>query len=128
MPRASSEATERASTAVLCEIMTGIDVEVGIARLGGHMSDSSEAWLLTLKRLRREQNTAEAAVARKIQEHQATAAAWADPRSRPWRSTSTRAVTRAHSWCAPISPRGGRHVSRRKGSGWLVGVPRDASP
>ena len=47
------------------------------------MSDSSEAWLLTLKRLRREQNTAEAAVARKTQEHQATADAWASRVVRP---------------------------------------------
>jgi hypothetical protein len=47
------------------------------------MSDSSEAWLLTLKRLRREQNTAEAAVARKTQEHQVTADAWASQVVRP---------------------------------------------
>src|SRR5215211_636588 len=83
MPRASSEATERASTAVLCEIMTGIDVEVGIARLGGQMTDSTDAWLRTLKRLRREQNTAEAAMARKTQEFQATADAWASRVVRP---------------------------------------------
>ena len=47
------------------------------------MSDSSEAWLLTLKRLRREQTTAEAAMARKTQEHQATADAWASRVVRP---------------------------------------------
>jgi hypothetical protein len=47
------------------------------------MSDSSDAWLLTLKRLRREQNTAEAALARKTQEHQATADAWASRVVRP---------------------------------------------
>ena len=47
------------------------------------MSDSSEAWLLTLQRLRREQTTAEAAVARKTQEHQATADAWASRVVRP---------------------------------------------
>ena len=47
------------------------------------MPDSSEAWLLTLQRLRREQNTAEAAVARKTQEHQATADAWASRVVRP---------------------------------------------
>src|SRR5215217_4177448 len=47
------------------------------------MSDSSEAWLLTLKRLRREQNTAEADAARKTQEHQATADAWASRVVRP---------------------------------------------
>jgi hypothetical protein len=47
------------------------------------MSDSSEAWLLTLKRLRREQNMAEAAVARKTHEHQATVDAWASRVVRP---------------------------------------------
>src|SRR5215210_2536943 len=83
MPRASSEARERVITAILCGIITGIGVEVGIARLGGHMSDASDAWLLTLKRLRREQTTAEAAVARKTQEHQATADAWASRVVRP---------------------------------------------
>ena len=45
--------------------------------------DSSEAWLLKLKRLQREQNTTEAEVARKTQEHQATADAWASRVVRP---------------------------------------------
>src|SRR5215212_9411154 len=112
MTRASSGATERASTAIShgvsrrlermpwaktaihCGIITGIGVDDEGLPPGGQMSDSTDAWHLTLKRLRREQNAAEAAVARKTQEHQATADAWSDPRSRPWRSTSTTAVTR----------------------------------
>jgi hypothetical protein len=63
--------------------MTRIGVDDDGLPLGGQMSDSSDAWLLTLKRLRREQNTAEAAVARKTQEHQATADAWASRVVRP---------------------------------------------
>ncbi len=62
-----------AKTVLFCGIITGIGVDDDGLPPGGQMSDSSEAWLLTLKRLRREQNTAEAAVARKTQEYQATA-------------------------------------------------------
>src|SRR5215217_4214514 len=101
MPRTSSEARERvitaitygasrrlestpcAKTALLCEIIAGIDVYDDDLTPGGQMSDTSDTWLLTLKRLRREQNTAEAAVARKTQEHQATADAWASRVVRP---------------------------------------------
>src|SRR6188768_3198351 len=72
-----------AKTAILDGIITGIGVDAGGLTPGGQMSDSSDAWLLTLKRLRREQNTAEAAVARKTQEHQATADAWASRVVRP---------------------------------------------
>jgi hypothetical protein len=63
--------------------MTRIGVDDDGVPPGGQMSDSSDAWLLTLKRLRQEQNTAEAAVARKTQEHQATADAWASRVVRP---------------------------------------------
>src|SRR5215204_4772094 len=100
MPGASSETRQRtitaisdgasrlermpcAKTPILCGIMTGIGVDDDGVTPGGQMSDTSEAWLLTLKRLRREQNTAEAAVARKTQEHQATADAWASRVVRP---------------------------------------------
>jgi hypothetical protein len=72
-----------AKTVLFCGIITGIGVDDDGLPPGGQMSDSSEAWLLTLKRLRREQNTAEAAVARKTQEHQATADAWASRVVRP---------------------------------------------
>ena len=41
------------------------------------MADSSEEWLITLQRLQRTQQETEADVARKTQEHQATADAWA---------------------------------------------------
>src|SRR5215204_4617415 len=100
MPGASSETRQRtitaisdgasrlermpcAKTPILCGIMTGIGVDDDGVTPGGQMSDASEAWLLTLKQLRREQNTAEAAVARKTQEHQATADAWASRVVRP---------------------------------------------
>jgi hypothetical protein len=72
-----------AKTAIIDGIITGIGVDADGLTPGGQMSDSSDAWLLTLKRLRREQNTAEAAVARKTQEHQATADAWASRVVRP---------------------------------------------
>src|SRR5215213_9115199 len=49
-----------AKTPILCGIMTGIGVDDDGVTPGGQMSDSSEAWLLTLKRLRREQATADA--------------------------------------------------------------------
>src|SRR5215212_3065797 len=68
---------------ILCGIITGIGVDDDGLPPGGQMSDASEGWLLTLKRLRREQTTAEAAVARKTQEHQATADAWASRVVRP---------------------------------------------
>src|SRR5829696_448061 len=72
-----------AKTAILDGIITGIDVYDDDLTPGGQMSDTADTWLLTLKRLRREQNTAEAAVARKTQEHQATADAWASQVVRP---------------------------------------------
>jgi hypothetical protein len=64
-------------------IITGIRIDDDGVPPGGQMSDASEAWLLTLKRLRREQTTAEAALARKTQEHQATADEWASRVVRP---------------------------------------------
>jgi hypothetical protein len=64
-------------------IITGIRIDDDGVTPGGQMSDASEAWLLTLKRLRREQTTAEAALARKTQEHQATADEWASRVVRP---------------------------------------------
>src|SRR5215208_1169729 len=132
MPRASSEATERASTAVLCEIMTGIDVEVGIASLGGHMSDSSEAWLLTLKRLRREQNTAEAAVARKTQEHQATADAWASRVVRPAFATLAQHFNQGSDTRSlvvrPDLPQESLSRGQPRGIGVVSGSPRECPP
>ena len=96
------------------------------------MSDSSDAWLLTLKRLRREQNTAEAAVARKTQEHQATADAWASRVVRPAFATLAQHFNQGSDKRSlvvrPDSPKGGSRLSRREGSGWSVGVPGDASP
>src|SRR5215207_9136774 len=101
MPRASSETRQRAITAIssgasrrlermpcaktatLGGIITGNRVDDDGSTPGGQMPNSSEAWLLTLQRLRREQTTAEAAVARKTQEHQATADAWASRVVRP---------------------------------------------
>jgi hypothetical protein len=74
MSGASSEARERASTAILCGIISVICLYDDDLPPGGQMLDASDAWLLTLKRLRREQNTAEAAVARKTQEHQCSIA------------------------------------------------------
>jgi len=128
MPRASSGARERVITAIPCGIITGIGVEVGIARRGGQMSDASEAWLLTLKRLRREQTTAEAAVARKTQEHQATADAWASRVVRPAFATlaqhfnqgsDTRSLVvrpdLPQGWQAPEPPRGIGMVSGSPG-------------
>src|SRR3954468_17169433 len=128
MLRASSEARERIITAILCRIITGIGVEVGIARLGGHMSDASDGWLLTLQRLRREQTTAEAAVARKTQEHQATADAWASRVVRPAFATlaqhfnqgsDTRSLVvrpdLPQGWQAPELPRGIGMVSGSPG-------------
>ena len=47
------------------------------------MSDSAGEWLITLKRLQRAQQETEADVARKTQEHQATADAWASRVVRP---------------------------------------------
>ena len=93
------------------------------------MSDSSEGWLLTLKRLRREQTTAEAAWPEK-------------PRStRPPRTRASRVVRPAfatlaqhfnqgsdgRSWCAPTCPRRVCRVGSHEGSGWSVWSPRSAS-
>ena|SRR5215216_4204164 len=47
------------------------------------MADSSEEWLVKLKRLQRAQKETEADVARKTQEHQANADAWASRVLRP---------------------------------------------
>ena len=47
------------------------------------MADASEAWRSTLQRLQRTQQETEADVARKTQEHQATADAWASRVVRP---------------------------------------------
>ena len=96
------------------------------------MSDSSEAWLLTLQRLRREQTTAEAAVARKTQEHQATADAWASRVVRPAFATLAQHFNQGSDkrslWCAPTSPRGVCRVGSHEGSGWSVGALGSASP
>src|SRR3954470_2728599 len=72
-----------AKTAMLDGIITRIGIDADGRTPGGQMPDASEGWLLTLKRLRREQTTAEAAVARKTQEHQDTADAWASRVVRP---------------------------------------------
>jgi hypothetical protein len=82
-PRRRLKRIPWAKTAIHYGIMTGIGVDDDGLPPGGQMSDASDAWLLTLKRLRREQNMAEAAVARKTQEHQATADAWASRVVRP---------------------------------------------
>src|SRR5215207_4011089 len=55
----------------------------GVSARGGHMADSAGEWLITLKRLQRIQQETEADVARKTQEHQATADAWASRVVRP---------------------------------------------
>ena len=90
------------------------------------MSDSSDAWLLTLKRLRREQTTAEAAVARKTQEHQATADAWASRVVRPAFATLAQHFNQGSDKRSlvvrPDLPPGRQSPGRHEGSGWSVRV------
>jgi hypothetical protein len=132
MPRASSEARERIITAILCGIITEVGFEVGIARLGGHMSDASDAWLLTLKRLRREQTTAEAAVARKTQEHQATADAWASRVVRPAFATLAQHFNQGSDTRSlvvrPDIPQGYLSPEPPRGIGMVSGSPRGRLP
>src|SRR4051812_37249483 len=132
MLRASSEARERIITAILCGIITGIGVEVGIARRGGHMSDASDGWLLTLKRLRREQTTAEAAVARQTQEHQATADAWASRVVRPAFATLAQHFTQGRDTRSlvvrPDVPPGHLSPQPPRGIGMVSGSPGGRLP
>ena len=96
------------------------------------MSDSSEAWLLTLKRLRREQTTAEAAVARKTQEHQATADAWASRVVRPAFTTLAQHFNQGSDTRSlvvrPDLPQESLSRGQSRGIGVVSGSPRERPP
>jgi hypothetical protein len=96
------------------------------------MSDSSEAWLLTLKRLRREQTTAEAAVARKTQEHQATADAWASRVVRPAFATLAQHFNQGSDKRSlvvrPDLPQESLSRGQPRGIGMVSGSPRECPP
>ena len=96
------------------------------------MSDSSEAWLLTLKRLRREQNTAEAAAARKTQEHQATADSWASRVVRPAFATLAQHFNQGSDTRSlvvrPDLPQGWQAREPPQGIGMVSGSPEGRLP
>jgi hypothetical protein len=121
-----------AKTVTLFGIITGIGLDDNGLPPGGQMSDSSDAWLLTLKRLRREQNTAEAAVARKTEEHQATADAWASRVVRPAFATLAQHFNQGSDTRSlvvrPDIPRGRQAPEPPRGIGVVSGSPEGRLP
>ena len=96
------------------------------------MADASEAWLLKLNRLRREQTMAEAEATRKIQEYQAKADAWASRVVRPAFATLQKHFNQSGDprslIVRPDLPQGRDAAGTPRGIGIVSGSPRERVP